>query len=296
MILLSLVGEQPIPNLLPLWQFTEISSVQFAATDTTRLQAEALCSSIARNEQLKRLVVHPILMVEAYALSRTRFVLAQAIADWQRQGENVLVNFTGGTKIMSAAALQSVYGSGAHLMYVSTEKNKVIFYQSDGVELRQVEISLDINVRQYLDACGLEVRLPNPKAAPPPPKEGDHLEQLVFEQAVNSGIFDDVQRNVNVQRLTHGSCVKNELDVVVTRNGRLAVCSCKSGRNVTNEALYELASLSSRENLGIYCGKVLAVAEELASGLYERARSSRIKIVDKSQLDNVAFYLKAATD
>lgn len=297
MILLSLVGEQPIPNLLPLWQFTEFDAVQFAATETTRPQAEALRQAIARDEQLRRLTVQPLVTVEAYHLSKARQVLARAVADWQSRGETVCLNFTGGTKIMSAAALQSAYGTGAPLMYVSSEQNEVIFYQSDGVETRRVPITVAVTVSQYLEACGLEMRLPNPNAAPPP-KEGDRLEQLVFERALAAGLFDDVQRNVSVmRRLSNGAMVKNELDVVVTRNGHLAVCSCKSGRNVTNEALYEVAALSSRENLGIYCGKLLAAAEpELPPGLYERARAARIQLVDGRQLDRIDFYLKLATD
>lgn len=42
MILLSLVGEQPIPNLIPLWQNAAIRSVQFVASETTLKVAENL--------------------------------------------------------------------------------------------------------------------------------------------------------------------------------------------------------------------------------------------------------------
>lgn len=36
MMLLTLLGEQPIPNLLPLWQYPEFDCIRFAATERTK--------------------------------------------------------------------------------------------------------------------------------------------------------------------------------------------------------------------------------------------------------------------
>ena len=95
---------------------------------------------------------------------------------------------------------------------------------------------------------------------------GSLLEELVYRKAVASRLFDDVVRNVKITRQTGGERVENELDVVVTRNGRLAVVSCKTGSQVEktqnlNKALYELSALSRREEAGIYCVKVLALEQ-----------------------------------
>lgn len=298
MILISLMGEQPIPNLMPLWQFPEFTTTQFAATSSTAPRAEALANAIHRDPQLQQVKIAPTLTLEAYHIGKSRLKLARAIADWQAQGETVCLNFTGGTKIMSGAALLAAGGTGAQLMYVSSEEDCVIFYQSDGVEIRRVPLQVSISVQQYLEACGLEVEKPNPNSALVPPKEGDPLEIRVLRAAQKSGIFDDVQRGVKVRRiLPDGKTVKNELDIVVTRNGKLAICSCKSGRNVSNNDLYELSAISARENLGIYCGKVLVASDpDIPPGVIERARVDRILLVDHRNLAQVDFYLKQATD
>jgi hypothetical protein len=297
MILLSLVGEQPIPNLLPLWQFHEITGVQFAATSTTERQAKALLTFLSRDDRLVHLAAHPTVLVEAYHLSKARQALARTISEWQARGEDLLLNFTGGTKIMSLAALQAAYGSGVSLLYVSTEEGAIIFYQSDGVETRREPLKVDIRVAQYLEASGLKVTPPGAHFVPSP-KEGDWLEERVQQAAMESGLFDDVQRGVRVAcTLRDGTIIHNELDVVVTRNGKLAVCSCKTGKNISNDTIYELAAISSRESLGIYCGKVLvATSNELPPGVAQRARASRVMFVDQARLDQVAYYLKLATD
>jgi hypothetical protein len=302
MILLSLMGEQPIPNLIPLWQFHEYTGTQFAATSTTHGRALMLAEAIARDHQLKRVKVLEPLKLEAYDLQKARLVLARAITELHQE-DDVCLNLTGGTKIMSLAALQAAYGSGIPLMYVASEQNEIIFYQSDGVETRRQPIDVQISVRQYLEACGLENSLtqnflpPDPNATLPPPKEGDYLENRVVKQALDSGLFDDVQRGVFVRRRTERGDVINELDVVVTRHARLAICSCKARKKITNDMLYELAALSSRENLGIYCGKLLVTSTtDLTESLFNRARANRIHLVDNSQMDRIAFYLMLATD
>ncbi|MCS7247268.1 MAG: hypothetical protein NZ840_03405 [Anaerolineales bacterium] len=55
LVLLSLVGEQPIPNLLPLWQFTHYTEVQFIASATTRSVAKQLKKAIQQDEALQHL-------------------------------------------------------------------------------------------------------------------------------------------------------------------------------------------------------------------------------------------------
>jgi hypothetical protein len=156
-------------------------------------------------------------------------------------------------------------------MYVSTEENRIIFLGSDGAELHSQPIQVNITVEQYLHAHGLEVSDnlnfdPNYyQYSAPPPKEGDELEETVYKTAMKSNLFDDVRRKMHIRKQTQNGEVKNELDIVATRNGRLLVCSCKSFssekldkvREAIRKAIYELASLSRREATGIYCKKIL---------------------------------------
>jgi hypothetical protein len=301
MLLLSLVGEQPIPSLLPLWQESEFDQVQLAHTETTESAAETIRSAIRNDPDLQRVRILPSIRLDAYDIGRARLALNRAVQGHLEAGQALRLNFTGGTKIMSLAAVQAAYGTGIGLMYVSTEEGCLIYYGSDGAETRRSPIDVRIGVDQYLRAHGLEVSdnpAFNPNYRPfadPPPKAGDALETKVEALAHGSGWFDDVRRGVHIRRQTRAGEVKNELDVVVARNARLVVCSCKAGAEIDKEVLYELASLSRRESAGIYCGKVLVCAHEVSPALVERARSLGITLVSGTQVDNIAFYLKQAS-
>jgi len=285
MMLLTLLGEQPIPNLLPLWQYPEFSGVQFVVTSRTRPLAESLAAFIRQDRTLSRLQVIEPLEVEAYDLKQTRMRLTQTLLNHLGAGLPVTLNLTGGTKLMSLAAMQAAYGLAAPLLYVSSETGEMILYTSDGVEQRREAIRVSITVEQYLQAHGIESS-PHQNFARKeedapfrPPKEGDWLEEAVYQAAVESGKFDDVRKNLYIRRYGRDDAVINELDVVVTRNGLLGVCSCKAGRNLSNDDLYELEALSSREKFGIYCGKVfVCAASEIPEGLKQRASADKIRL------------------
>jgi hypothetical protein len=300
-LLLSLTGEQPVPNLLPLWQFSELSSTQFAATDTTLPVAETLQTAIASDPQLSRIEVLPPLKIDAYDIGRTRLVLGRAIGEHLEKGRDIWLNLTAGTKMMSLAALQAAYGSGLTLIYVATEQKQIIFLRSDGTEFRREPILVSVSVEQYLSAHGLEVSdnlgfRPGGRFAPEPPKSGDELERRVYDLAAGCGWFDDVRRNVYIRKLTSRGYVRNELDLAVVRNGRLAVCSCKNKTKLYPSSLYELSSVMRREYAGIYCGKLLVTTAEASDLLRERARAWGVKLVDRNQIHNIALHLKLATD
>lgn len=303
MLLLSLVGEQPIPNLLPLWQLPHYSEVQLVASATTRSVAKQLKKAIQQDQALQHLSVLKTLEVHPYHIGDARAKITAALLQHQAQGKTVQINLTGGTKLMSLAALQAAYGSGAALIYVSTEEKQIIWLASDGSEQNRQPIEVHISVWQYLNAHGLEVEASatNPYAAAPP-KEGDHLEESVFTQLKASGLFDDVRRNLHIRKQNGKKQVRNELDVVVTRNGRLAVISCKSGtvesesgRRAYHQAIYELAAISRREAAGIYCGKVLVSNQpEMPQALRDRAAENHIHLVYGAELENVVTHVLTA--
>lgn len=285
MILLTLLGEQPIPNLLPLWQYPEFSGVQFVVTPRTRSLADSLAGFIRQDQTLCHLQIYDPIEVNAYDLMETRMRLIQALLSHTSRHLPVTLNLTGGTKLMSLAAMQAAYGLAVPLLYVSSETGEMILYTSDGIEQRREEIHVAITVEQYLQVHGIECSpyqnfTDNPNYTPiRPPKEGDWLEEAVYQAALQSGKFDDVRKNLFIRRNGRNENVINELDVVVTRNGLLGVCSCKAGKIIRNDDLYELEALSSREKFGIYCGKVfVCAASEIPEGVKQRASADKIRL------------------
>lgn len=324
MFLLSLVGEQPIPVLIPLWQqwttrpFSNsptdcpFRSIQFAGSKSTMPVIASLEAVIHRESKLDGLKIQTPLIIDPYDIETTRKSLRSALDQAEAQGLDCVVNISGGTKLMALAALQAAKGSittvhelhDVRLLYVNTEKKRIMFLNTDGMETgKNEDISVKISIEQYLESHGLEVSdnqafNPNgPYCDANPPRSGDALEQRVAALAQNSGYFDEVRRNVFIRKsIPGGKPVSNELDVVAISNGRLVVCSCKAGINLKKEMLYELAALSRREVAGIYCGKVLALGQEvIPPGICERALTDHIRLVAGPEIDRIALIMHLET-
>ncbi len=284
--LISLVGEQPIPNLIPLWQHPErYSSVLFCMTTETLNQFALLKQAIRSDARLSHITVENPAALDAYQIQSA----AQKISAMVKQNPNAaaILNLTGGTKLMSIAGFSVCLEFSLPFLYVSTQEGAIIEHDSSGAEISKEAIQVNVSVAQYLAAHGLEMYSPHPYSDLEPPKAGDELEALVYETALSCGKFDDVQRNVHIRRPGRVNDVKNELDVVFTRNGVMVVCSCKSGKRITKEMLYELSSLSRRESAGIYCRKILICqSAELDQPIKDRAKESGIRLIYGTALQN----------
>ena len=301
MNLISLVGEQPIPNLLPLWQDDHFSQVIFCASETTYPVAQVMEQVIAQDPGLQHIQLLAPFEVPAYDLPQAVSRITYQAEQIKQRSDGLMINLTGGTKLMSMAAMLAARQVNVPFIYVSTEEGVIITFDKDGIPIQRQPISVTISAAQYLRAHGLEVsdnqafNPDGPYSNIAPPKEGDWLEETLRKQLAVSGLFDDVQRGMFIRREEKGGWVNNELDVVATRNGRLAVCSCKSGENITNDHLYELSSLSRRESAGIYCVKVLVLAREtVTTAFQQRAKASGILLITGRMLPNAAEHIGLA--
>lgn len=128
---------------------------------------------------------------------------------------------------------------------------------------------------------------------------GHWLELYVYDVCLDSGFFDDVRMSATVSRRVDHRRVENEIDVIVTRHGRLAAISCKTGlqeiedRDVNKQAVYELDSLLQAELMGLFARKLLVTnRRSLPDALRGRARMSQIELVFGSRLPDVAERIK----
>lgn len=289
MYCLTLVGEQPMPVLMPLWQLPGITDLQFIASSKTEDVAIRLEGIVKSDNALKGIRVHDRLLVSAYNLTDTQQKVSQAIYD--NQNQKVLINLTSGTKIMSLGCLQAAQTMDAQLLYVSTETREILFFDPASKKEWTEKFDISIDCYQYFNAHGFDAS-PNPNFksfVPPvmPPKEGDELENTVFQLCKDTALFDHIQKNLYVRkRLPEQAGSINELDIVVTHNGSLAIGSCKSGK-LSNDPLYELSSLASRELAGIYCKKFLITSHPesaVPQGIKERAMGFGIQIISQENL------------
>lgn len=354
----SLVGEQPMP--------TVISALQLKA-DVLHLIVSEYTAGVGENiaAALVPLSVRGAdSPLAPYQMEDLRRHITDLVRNYRAAGHEVLINLTGGTKLMSLAAFRAAQDCAVPALYVAMERDALLWFLPDGGE-RIEPIHVVLPVVTYLEAHGLRIERTRPPSsysvaarfiaenAPAgidvlraaatsiqggfqdvgslgiPARHfagklrdlglldvrqsptmlrvranphaatflaGGWLEEFLYHALRESGHFDDVALGVCIlsQRAPEEE-VRNELDVVATRNGRLIVCSCKTGRRTLENAsntqgmIYELDWISRREHVGIYCTKALVTNQvDLPEAFHARARSSGILVVDGRQLPQVA--------
>lgn len=261
------------------------------ASSMTINKANFLTRFIKDDKDLQNNKVLDPITIEAYDLQKATNSILEIISN--HGNEPVTINLTGGTKIMSLACLLAAKKKkNVSLQYVSTEDRELLFFDAENEEFEKCPYFVKINVNQYMNAHGIETHnnryFAKKHKNPIPPRVGDALEQAIYNSCKNSDLFDDIQQDVFIRKWGSNTYADNELDVVVTHNGSLAVCECKSG-DVTNDVLYKLEALSQREIAGIYCGKALAASKSrLTPSITKRAKKDGISIIYQEQTSEAA--------
>lgn len=164
-VLIAAVGEEPTPNLIPLFAQPEprFDYVQFMLSDKreVRLVAENLQHAIEKDPDLA-VTVADSRDLNAWELATARNQVTKAIAHHRGQGREVTVNVTGGTKIMSLASFEAARDAGVPALYVNTEREEIIHFSPDA-DQRNVPFKVPISIATQFRAAGREIE-PMPKS------------------------------------------------------------------------------------------------------------------------------------
>lgn len=137
--------------------------------------------------------------------------------------------------------------------------------------------------------------------------EGHWLEIFAADACAQSGWFDDVRCSVKLRRDEGQRPVVNELDVIVTSQGRLAAISCKTGRELAEGgkgdsdkrklAIFELDALLQADLMGLYARKALVTNQPaINQDLRNRAYYGQICCVTGPRLGEVARIVRNHLD
>lgn len=156
--LINLIGEQPIPNLLPILYLKPAKTI-ILSTPTT----ENIAKRIQKlTENCTKITVEP------YDIQEFKDTVNKLI----NQNEKYVFNITGGTKIMSVALYGIALENKADFIYLQSEGKKSLLYifkiNSNGVIQReQKELPELINMDMYLHAHlpEYEINLDNQKSS-----------------------------------------------------------------------------------------------------------------------------------
>ena len=271
MILVSLIGEQPIPNLLPV-RYLIPEQTQLVYTSKTRNVAQRLRRIISDSDNLRADI-----QVDAYDLDRILSVLRAGLADQK----DVMFNLTGGTKMMVIAAFALAAQTAQPLVYLQSEGRKSLLYRyafQQGLPTLEAkeEIPPVITAAEYLRA-----HLPGfIEEGFSRDKQGDLNEGGCFEKAVYSALksrFDEVLAGVRPQ----GVGDQIEIDLVIRCGNQVGIAEVKLGGGESpKRGLDQLKMAGEPTYLGTYTIQFLIVAQpRLQKDLAILARERNIEFI-----------------
>lgn len=260
MILISLVGEQPAPNLLPARRLKPDVAVlvHTERTKSTATKLKALLGSLC--DCL-------LCDVDPYHIPHIHDRLGRFIVD-ECPEQSLVFNLTSGTKPMVLAAYHLAEERNSPFVYFQTEGNQSCLYRYafrngivtlEGVDELPETISLDDYLRLYLSAYETEA----PRNA---------LEQQVFE-ALNSRPDLEVLTSVRPRGL--GGL---EVDFAVRCGNQVGIGEVKS--KGAKSGIDQIGAVATPRYLGTYVHKFLVSARPVDRNNLDLAEAYRICVIE----------------
>jgi hypothetical protein len=312
-IMICLISEQRMQNIIPLYQrgasFKEVHLVRSKDADEPNSRFATAWKNTQDVLQQNFMIQSVEPAVDAYGIAETQKAIADLLADLLKRAERdqIVVNFTGGTKCMSIGAYIAARDAGVIALYVDTANEKLVwFYPDDSVQQEEFDCSVAVEV--YLQAYGKQLDEDRTRKHALPVRAYPAAQELVklwprcrktleaFGKAISEGkdrvdtneVDDDVagilehykfiQRDQNIWKVIqqgkpfltggwleamvfvllrdsknfddvqirwHIKGIENELDVLLTRNGQMAIIDCRSGDLGGQTTLNRLQALRS---------------------------------------------------
>lgn len=243
-VMIELVGEQPIPNLLPV-KYLKPSVLVLVRTDRTKLVAERLRCMLQAQVELVN--------ADPYNIAKLLKQLGDLIETRGWKSDQLLFNITGGTKLMSLAAFHLAARLGSPCVYLQTEGGRSLLhsYRFREGELRQAdggprEIPSTLTLDEYLRAHLGEYKVGSPR------NESEHCILCALRPAM-----DEIMPSV-----THGGAL--EIDLVVRCANQVGIAQVKTGRKASGSiGINQLNTAGEQRYLGTYTHKFLMLDRDL---------------------------------
>ena len=265
--LVSLIGEQILPNLLPIKYLKPSVSLavysEFSEPGYNRLE-----KAVGHDTKLIPC------KVDAYNLDAIRPILRVALMSFD--SSDLLFNISGGTKPMSIAAYLEAAELNAPMIYFQSEgrRSRVLRYAfQDGKSVMTGDEFLPsvITLDEYLRA---QVNL-LPSRSNEPDDYGHRFQRAVFNAL--SGTVDEIRYGVAIQGAV-------DIDIAVRCENQVGIVEVKTGKNDLKKAIDQLNTAGEQRYLGTYTQKFLVSdqdwKEKEFSDRQELAKAHRIAIID----------------
>lgn len=186
-----LVSGEQMPNLLPIFQLGARRVVLFATPQMSH-QSELLEKTL--RQRLPAIEVVPVNLDDAYdfnAISNTvldELAKAETIIKTDDSNGEIVLNATGGTKVMVLAAVSIFSANGNRIFYLSEATNELIFLPIVGSNEAQITkaVSKPIRLLDYLAVY--DVTVETQKEESPALSDGLFKELILRQQKYERGI------------------------------------------------------------------------------------------------------------
>lgn len=260
-VMICLVGEQPVPNLLPIRHCRPKQVVLVYSATTKRV-----------SDNLERLLKGKFSVlsheVPPYDIAAAQESLAGYLCQQGWQGADLLFNLTGGTKPMSLAAFRLAQEQNAPIVYLQSEGGQSVLYHYafDKGELllrERAVLGELLTIDDYLKAHGI---VNYQRRA-----QMDPFQQLVFD-ALQSHV-SEIVAGVSVGSL--------EIDLTMRCCNQVGVAEVKTGKAAERKGgVDQLSTASQREFLGTYTKRFLVLDRQLGTNNRELAQAHSIIVIE----------------
>lgn len=259
-IMICLIGEQPVPNLLPIRHCVPKEVVLVYTKTSERVKNNI--AKVLENCRLHEKEVSP------YNLTEVEIELRNYLIEKGWDSDDLIFNLTGGTKPMSLATFRLAESLKSELVYLQSEGGKGLLYSYNFIdnELKfknREEIISILTIDEYLKVHGLDYNIK---------QKSELFEDLVFE-SLESHVCEIV-KNICI-----GSSL--EIDLLIRCGNQLAIAEVKTGKSAERKtAIDQLNTASQREFLGIYTKRFLILDRELGTNNSELAKAHNIQTIE----------------
>ncbi len=179
-LLVSLLSDQTIPNVQLINQF--ISQVdKYLFISTSLMEKKKVGTWIVKACGLSEDKLLGTIVVDQFSFDDIEGKLDST--SFENYGR-IIVNLTGGTKVMTLASFDFFRDLGAEIYYL-TGSDDTLIKLSPGRKKRSEKLKVSVNVTQYLQAYGFDIKESKPSNIP------ESFTRHFFDLYVN-GIFESI--------------------------------------------------------------------------------------------------------